>query len=103
MSKSKQANKYISFIIGNIFHDRDITLEMLDDLRRAIGSKDEQIKSFEGAHGVASKYLESLQRSNEQLVKLLAIMERKVEDENGDLSDGEKDALYDQITEDKKS
>ena len=47
---------------------------------------------------VAAKYVETLQRSNEQLVKVLHLLQ-KAEQQNGsvELSDNEKDNLFELI------
>ena len=47
---------------------------------------------------VAAKYLETLQRSNEQLVKIAALMQKK-QSKNEGLSEKDKDDLFDMIKE----
>ena len=44
---------------------------------------------------VAAKYVESLQRSNEQLVKLVTLMAKKQDNLYGDLDDEDKKNIYD--------
>jgi hypothetical protein len=44
---------------------------------------------------VAAKYVESLQRSNEQLVKLVTLMAKKQDNLYGDLDDEDKKSIYD--------
>jgi hypothetical protein len=51
---------------------------------------------------VTAKYIESLQRSNEQLVKMTAIMLKREDDKFGSLSDDEKDNIYDTLRENNK-
>ena len=48
---------------------------------------------------VAAKYLETLQRSNEQLVKLASLLSKK-ENVSSDLSSLEKSDIYDIIKDD---
>ena len=60
--------------------------------------KDEHRHS-EAGH-VAAKYVESLQRSNEQLVKLAAIALKRENKEYGSLSDEDKEDIYEQIRKD---
>ena len=48
---------------------------------------------------VAAKYLETLQRSNEQLVKLIGLMKKTDEDKYGDLNKADKENLYNEIEE----
>ena len=45
---------------------------------------------------IAAKYLETLQRSNEQLVKIAAIVQKKQNKEEG-ISDKDKQELFDLI------
>ena len=71
MSKSK---KYIDEVIGNIRDDREITRELLNDAIKWL-SKDESRHREIGI--VMAKYVETLQRSNEQLVKIAALLQKK--------------------------
>jgi hypothetical protein len=95
MSKT---DKYINQAISNIQKDRDLTTTLLHDVMQYIG-KDEHRHSEVGH--VAAKYVESLQRSNEQLVKLTAILVKREDRDYGSLSDDDKVDIYDQINEDK--
>ena len=45
---------------------------------------------------IAAKYVETLQRSNEQLVKLTAILQKQVSRQEG-ITEKEKDELFDLI------
>ena len=47
---------------------------------------------------VPAKYLETLQRSNEQLVKVAALLQKK-DNANTGLSEKDKDELFDMIKE----
>ena len=51
---------------------------------------------------VAAKYVETLQRSNEQLVKLVGIMHKKTTSDTG-LSLRDKEDLFDMIQENKEN
>jgi hypothetical protein len=92
-----KVDKYIKQAISNIEKDREVTSTLLNDVMVYIG-KDEH-RHAEAGH-VAAKYVESLQRSNEQLVKLAAIAMKREDKEYGDLSDTDKDDIYDQIRKD---
>jgi hypothetical protein len=48
---------------------------------------------------VAAKYVETLQRSNEQLVKIAALLQKKVNSEAAELSDNDKSEIFDLIKE----
>ncbi len=91
---SKKVDKYISEAITNIREDRKITRELLDDAVKWL-VKDEARHKEVGI--VLSKYVETLQRSNEQLVKVVNLMSKK------EVSDGltEKDMsqIYDMISD----
>lgn len=94
MSKT---DKYINKAITNIEKDREVTTELLNDVMSYIGT--DRSKHAEVGH-VTAKYIESLQRSNEQLVKLVTLMAKKEDSLFGDLSDEDKTNIYDQINED---
>lgn len=92
-----KADKYITKAITNIEKDREVTTELLNDVMSYIGT--DRSKHAEVGH-VTAKYIESLQRSNEQLVKLVTLMAKKEDSLFGDLSDDDKINIYDQINED---
>ena len=89
----KDINSYLEMAIDNIVEDREITKELLDDVIRYL-SKDEQRHKEVGF--TAAKYVETLQRSNEQLVKITGIMQKK-ESKGASLTDKDKDDLFDMI------
>ena len=90
MSKSK---KYIDEVISNIRDDREITKELLNDAIKWL-SKDESRHREIGI--VMAKYVETLQRSNEQLVKVVGIMDKNNKTSVG-LTQKDKDELFDLI------
>jgi hypothetical protein len=92
-----KADKYITKAITNIEKDREVTTELLNDVMSYIGT--DRSKHAEVGH-VTAKYIESLQRSNEQLVKLVTLMAKKEDSLFGDLSDDDKTNIYEQINED---
>ena len=91
MSKDK---KFIDEIVNNIRDDREITRELLDDAIKWL-SKDESRHREIGI--VMSKYVETLQRSNEQLVKVVAIMKKNSHRSN-ELTTKDKEELFDMIS-----
>ena len=66
--------KYIEEALENIRTDREITRELLDDAMKYL-AKDESRHREIGI--TLSKYVETLQRSNEQLVKVANLMTKK--------------------------
>ncbi len=91
----KKTADLIGKALDNIKKDREKTEEMLEELSSYLaGSYDR----FAESGNIAAKYLETLQRSNEQLVKLTALVQKKeaaVGDTN--LSDDDKDELFELI------
>ncbi len=70
---SKKLNEYIDEALENIRNDRKITRELLDDAIKWL-AKDESRHREIGL--VMSKYVETLQRSNEQLVKVAGMVSK---------------------------
>ena len=66
--------------IDNIRADREVTKELLDDVLQYIGKNEANHREV-GV--VAAKYVETLQRSNEQLVKVSSLMQKR-EVQSGD-------------------
>lgn len=93
------SKKYFDEAIKNIRDDRAVTSKMLMDIVAYIGSDNEKHKDV-GA--VVAKYLETLQRSNEQLVKLVTLIEKK-SDANQGLTDKDKDEIFDLLTKSEAS
>jgi hypothetical protein len=90
-----KVDKYIKKVITNIEEDREVTNELLKDVMGYIG-KDASNHASVGH--VAAKYVESLQRSNEQLVKLVTLMAKKQDNLYGDLDDDDKRNIYDSLS-----
>ena len=93
----KKAQNYIDQAIQNINEDREITRDLLDDAIKYL-AKDESRHRDIGI--VMAKYVETLQRSNEQLVKIVNILSKK--ESSQDLTMGEMENIYDMIKEDKE-
>jgi|TARA_Y100000310_G_C20689619_1_gene821362 hypothetical protein len=89
-------NKYLEESIDNIREDRDITKSLLKDVMTYLAG-DETRHTQVGQ--VAAKYVETLQRSNEQLVKIAALLQKKVNSEAAELSDNDKSEIFDLIKE----
>ncbi|MAK54402.1 MAG: hypothetical protein CML17_00880 [Pusillimonas sp.] len=89
----KDLENYIQEAIDNIRDDRDITSTLLTQVFAEITNGQETHKDL-GL--IAAKYVETLQRSNEQLVKLTSIMAKKA-DNSVELSEEDKKSLFDVI------
>ena len=72
----KNLESYIKEAIKNIRDDRDITSTLLTKLFIEINDANNALAHKELGL-IASKYVETLQRSNEQLVKISALIQRK--------------------------
>ena len=98
MSKKQNVNDYLKEAIENIREDRDVTKELLDDVLQFL-AKGESTHRDVGL--TAAKYVETLQRSNEQLVKISGlILKQETKKEASDsLSDIDKDNIYEMIKE----
>ena len=93
MSKKELIGKAIT----NIDSDRKRTLDLLAELQAEFANDPEVKHSRSGA--IAAKYVETLQRSNEQLVKIISIMSKSssTDEEEESLSEEDTVALFDLI------
>ena len=89
---SKKIDDYLKEAIDNIREDREITRELLDDAVKYV-AKDEARHKEVGI--ILSKYVETLQRSNEQLVKIAGIMSKS--EKNDGLTEGDMEDIYSMI------
>jgi len=94
---SKKLDETIEKALKNIEDDRQITRELLDDAIKYV-AVDEARHREVGI--IMSKYVETLQRSNEQLVKIAGLMSKN--EKSAGLSDLDKNDLFDMISGDKK-
>ena len=70
---NKKLNDIIQKALDNIESDREVTRDLLNDAISYL-SKDESRHREIGI--ILSKYVETLQRSNEQLVKVVSLMSK---------------------------
>tara|TARA_R100000234_G_C4898428_1_gene134582 strand:- start:201 stop:491 length:291 start_codon:yes stop_codon:yes gene_type:complete len=93
----KDLTAYLTEAIDNIREDREVTKELLADVMQYM-SQDQH--SHKEVGQTAAKYVETLQRSNEQLVKVSNIIHKRESDAgHRGLSDQDKDDLFDIIKE----
>ena len=88
-------SRHLEEAITNIRDDRAITFNLLKEIMALIADDKTQ---HERVGAVAAKYVETLQRSNEQLVKVAAILQKKHE-KNENLTDDDKRELFELIKE----
>ncbi len=82
--------------LKNVNEDRDVTKRLLNDLIDYISVSNERHVE---AGAIAAKYVETLQRSNEQVVKIAGIIQRSTANRGPEgLSKEEKEDLFDLIS-----
>jgi|TARA_R110000764_G_scaffold12536_1_gene36661 hypothetical protein len=79
--------------IENIRSDREVAREFLNEIATQIAQNAENNRSLSP---VAAKHIETMQRSNEQLVKVLTLKQKERTKEVG-LSEEDKTSLFDMI------
>jgi hypothetical protein len=79
--------------LDNIRNDRKAAREFLNDIANELVRDSEQTKYLSP---VAAKHIETLQRSNEQLVKIIAIRQKSNSKSSG-LTEEDKNNLFDLI------
>ena len=97
MGKGKHiaSDQFVEEAIDNVRSDRAMASTLLIELLKIL-KQDETKHQHSGP--VAAKYLETLQRSNEQLVKLASLMSKKEGISTG-LSALERSDIYEMIKE----
>ena len=88
----KNFEDYVDKVTKNITEDRGTTKTLLMELMKWMQKADERHKEV-GI--IAAKYLETLQRSNEQLVKLTALIQKSKIDNK--ITEEDKEELFDLI------
>jgi len=93
----KDLDAYLTEVVHNIREDREVTKELLSDVMQYMAQDQHSHKEV---GQTAAKYVETLQRSNEQLVKVSSIIhKRESRTENQGLSDKDKNDLFEIIKE----
>lgn len=87
---SATIKRCIDDALANIENDRALTMKLLTDVM-AYMARDAQKVELVGT--IAAKYVETLQRSNEQLVKISSVLSKDT-GEKEELSAGEKEDIY---------
>ena len=91
----KKLDEFIEKTVGNIEQDRAVASFLL---ARLVDKMNDDTSSHQNLGHIAAQYLETLQRSNEQLVKITALVQKKEGVSNKEkLSNNEIDGLFDMI------
>lgn len=91
MSKDSDLDTLIGEALGNIRDDRKLAREFLNEIANQIAADAENNRSLSP---VAAKHIETMQRSNEQLVKIIGLKSKK-KGQNFELSETDKNEIYD--------
>jgi hypothetical protein len=83
----------INEALDNIRNDRKVAREFLNEIATQIAKDADNNRSLSP---VAAKHIETMQRSNEQLVKLISL-KQKGRVENIELTEDDKNSLFDMI------
>lgn len=100
--KEQSLENFLDEAITNIRSDRAITAALLTDLVQEMKASGSSLTVNQQCGLIASKYVETLQRSNEQLVKISAILQKKSNKSEG-LTSVEKDEIFDLIKNSEES
>ena len=92
---SKKLEDFIERVNQNVLDDRAATKTLLMTIMKYMQLGDDRHKEV-GL--IAAKYLETLQRSNEQLVKLASLVQKNERGEAG-ISEEDKQELFDLINQ----
>lgn len=98
-STKKTLQEYVEESTKNIENDRGLASVLLLDLVEHMKKHSEDKYTHKNFGEIAARYLETLQRSNEQLVKIAALIQRQEGSKDG-MSKYEKDELFDLIKKD---
>ena len=90
---SNDLDSLVNEALDNIRNDRKMAREFLNEIANQIASDKEQNKYLSP---VAAKHIETMQRSNEQLVKLISL-KQKNNPQSTELSEEDKTNLFDMI------
>jgi hypothetical protein len=93
--KNKNLESFIEQATANITEDRAATKTLLMNIMKYMQTADDRHREV-GL--IAAKYLETLQRSNEQLVKIASLIQ-KAESKTEGISDQDRQELFDLIND----
>jgi polyribonucleotide nucleotidyltransferase len=91
MSKNNDLDSLVDEALDNIRNDRKAAREFLNEIANMIANNTDENRHLSP---VAAKHIETLQRSNEQLVKLIGLKQKNRVD-SVELTESEKNSLFD--------
>ena len=96
MKKDSDVDTLIGEALENIRDDRKLAREFLNEIANQIAADADNNR---GLSPVAAKHIETMQRSNEQLVKIIGL-KSKNQEQNFELSESDKNEIYDILQKD---
>jgi|TARA_E500000305_G_C3848438_1_gene155028 hypothetical protein len=96
MKKDSDVDTLIGEALENIRDDRKLAREFLNEIANQIAVDADNNR---GLSPVAAKHIETMQRSNEQLVKIIGL-KSKNQEQNFELSESDKNEIYDILQKD---
>tara|TARA_R110000824_G_scaffold359891_5_gene547546 strand:+ start:3909 stop:4211 length:303 start_codon:yes stop_codon:yes gene_type:complete len=91
-----KVEKYLKESIGNIRNDRALALDLLSGIMNTIKTANDNREDHKNLGPVAAKYLETLQRSNEQLVKATSLLQKMTSGDTS-LTSEDREQIFDLI------
>ena len=91
MSKNADLDTLIGEALDNIRDDRKLAREFLNEIANQIASDADNNR---GLSPVAAKHIETMQRSNEQLVKIIGL-KSKNQEQSFEVTESDKNEIYD--------
>jgi len=98
MGKRRNLEEYIQEATRNVREDRALAKSLLLDTMNDMKMSDAARKEL---GSIAAKYVENLQRSNEQMVKISALLQKQQGASVG-LSEEDKEDLYDMLNKEEE-
>ena len=89
----RNLDNLVNEALDNIRNDRKLAREFLNELANEIAKDPDNNRSLSP---VAAKHVETMQRSNEQLVKIIGIKQKQTSQDVG-LTDEDKASIFDMI------
>ena len=96
MSKNSDLDTLNGEALDNIRDDRKLAREFLNEIANQIASDADNNR---GLSPVAAKHIETMQRSNEQLVKIIGL-KSKNQEQSFELTESDKNEIYDILQKD---
>ncbi len=96
MSKNADLDTLIGEALDNIRDDRKLAREFLNEIANQIACDADNNR---GLSPVAAKHIETMQRSNEQLVKIISL-KSKNQEQSFELTENDKNEIYEILQKD---